>query len=406
MRSPCSRTRPFKKSSSIRNVKPTTAAPRVRTSRAAAVAVPPVANTSSTINTRSSPVTASVCISSASVPYSSAYSTRPRSAGSFPGFRIGTSPALSPSAIGAPSRKPRDSMDTTREMRASRNGAVMSSTARRNAVGSSNNGVMSLNTIPGLGKSGTSRMWRGRYPPPPPPPAVPPDVHGRDKGQRRQDDEHRPPGVGLGLLVQDGDDDVLLAPDEPPDPGEHRAPHQRPQTGERDELHQVHTGDTCGDRDEVPDHREHASHEGADLAVLGKVPLRALEALFGDPYVLADAAHHRAPQPVGETVVGERTGDASHHAAGDRQHEAQLALRGEIPRRGHHQLARQRQKRGFDGHQDHDPRIPEVAKPVQQPVDEALKHRSRALRRGERSGPRPTESAACRRRPAPRGGGC
>jgi len=67
---------------------------------------------------------------------------------------------LSPSAIGAPSRKPRDSIDTTREMRASRNGAVMSSTARRNAVGSSNNGVMSLNTIPGLGKSGTSRMWR------------------------------------------------------------------------------------------------------------------------------------------------------------------------------------------------------------------------------------------------------
>jgi hypothetical protein len=75
-------------------------------------------------------------------------------------LRIGTSPASSASAIGAPSRKPRDSIETTREMRSRRYGAVISSTARRKARGSSKSGVMSLNMIPGLGKSGMSRMWR------------------------------------------------------------------------------------------------------------------------------------------------------------------------------------------------------------------------------------------------------
>src|SRR6059036_3995216 len=116
MRSPSSRARPFKKSSSIRKVNPTTSAPWARTSLAAAAAVPPVASTSSTTRTRSPALTASLCISSASVPYSRAYSTRPRSAGSFPGFRIGTSPASSASAIGAPSRKPRDSIETARDL--------------------------------------------------------------------------------------------------------------------------------------------------------------------------------------------------------------------------------------------------------------------------------------------------
>src|SRR2546422_4032754 len=42
------------------------------------------------------------------------------------------------------------------------------------------------------------------------------------------------------------------------------------------------------------------------------------------------------------------------------------------------------------------PRITEVAKPLQQPVDEALKHRSRVLRRGERSGPRPADRKSTR----------
>jgi len=46
-------------------------------------------------------------------------------AGSLPGFRIGTSPAPSSSAIGAPNKKPRDSIETTRVIRASRYGSAM-----------------------------------------------------------------------------------------------------------------------------------------------------------------------------------------------------------------------------------------------------------------------------------------
>src|SRR5437773_3722734 len=146
----------------MRKLKPPTGAPAAvaPTSCAAAVAVPPVASTSSTISTRSPVWTASWCISRASVPYSSVYSTRCVAAGSLPGFRIGTSPAPRASASGAPNRKPRDSIDTTREIRASRYGLAISSTACPNSLASSSTGVTSLNTIPGLGKSFTSRIVR------------------------------------------------------------------------------------------------------------------------------------------------------------------------------------------------------------------------------------------------------
>src|SRR5436309_1945889 len=95
----------------MRKVNPATAAPVPPTSCAAAFAVPPVASTSSTISTRFPGSTASWCISRASEPYSSAYSTRCVAAGSFPGFRMGTSPAPSASAIGAPNKKPGDIID-------------------------------------------------------------------------------------------------------------------------------------------------------------------------------------------------------------------------------------------------------------------------------------------------------
>src|SRR5215510_3291096 len=73
---------------------------------------------------------------------------------------MGTSPAPSSSAIGAPNRNPRDSIDTTRVMRASRYGAAISCTACANSLTSSNTGVTSLKMIPGFGKSFTSRIAR------------------------------------------------------------------------------------------------------------------------------------------------------------------------------------------------------------------------------------------------------
>src|SRR5881394_2543896 len=73
---------------------------------------------------------------------------------------MGTSPAPSSSAIGAPNRKPRDSIDTTRVIRLPRNGSAISVIACANSLTSSSTGVTSLNTIPGFGKSFTSRIVR------------------------------------------------------------------------------------------------------------------------------------------------------------------------------------------------------------------------------------------------------
>jgi hypothetical protein len=63
------------------------------TSSAVALAVPPVARTSSTIRTRSPGATASLWISSVAVAYSSEYSAASVSHGSLPFLRTGTNPA-------------------------------------------------------------------------------------------------------------------------------------------------------------------------------------------------------------------------------------------------------------------------------------------------------------------------
>src|ERR1700722_17177948 len=78
--------------------------------------------------------------------------------GSLPALRTGTKPAPRRAAIGAPRMKPRASIATTWSTRASTNGSAMASIVRRNAGPLPRSGVMSLNTIPGVGKSGMSRI--------------------------------------------------------------------------------------------------------------------------------------------------------------------------------------------------------------------------------------------------------
>ena len=80
------------------------------------------------------------------------------SKGSLPGLRMGTSAAFSSKATGAAKMNPRASAAATTSIFSRRKGLAMSTTARRNAAGLANSGVMSRNRIPGLGKSGMLRM--------------------------------------------------------------------------------------------------------------------------------------------------------------------------------------------------------------------------------------------------------
>src|SRR3954470_3258047 len=154
---PASRSRPSRNASSMRKPHATTVPPSCSTSRHSVRAVPPVASRSSWTRTRAPLATASVCSSSASVPYSSRYSARTVSAGSLPGLRARTNPAPSSRASAGPSRKPRASAPMTTSMSG---GATPARpvTAASSPCGSARIGVMSLKPMPGLGKSGISRM--------------------------------------------------------------------------------------------------------------------------------------------------------------------------------------------------------------------------------------------------------
>src|SRR5262249_42735687 len=70
-------------------------------------------------------------------------------------------PVPSAYAAAAPTIKPRDSMPSTRSTRP-RKGCTSASMAARKASLSASRGVMSLKRMPGLGKSGMSRMCRFR----------------------------------------------------------------------------------------------------------------------------------------------------------------------------------------------------------------------------------------------------
>src|SRR4029450_11903041 len=95
------------------NWRPTTSPPSCSTSSASALAVPPVARTSSWISTRAPSPNASARSSSVFLPYSSAYSALIVSSGSLPGLRAGTKPQPSLYAIAEPTKKPRASAPAT-----------------------------------------------------------------------------------------------------------------------------------------------------------------------------------------------------------------------------------------------------------------------------------------------------
>src|SRR6266508_2436697 len=120
--------------------------------------VPPVARRSSTMSTFAPGLSASRCISSVAEPYSRSYSTLTTSAGSLPSLRTGTKPTPRLYAIGAPKMNPRDSMPTTTSMSRLPMRSMSPSIAALKDSPSFNSVVMSLNRMPGLGKSGMSRM--------------------------------------------------------------------------------------------------------------------------------------------------------------------------------------------------------------------------------------------------------
>ena len=83
------------------------------------------------------------------------------SCGSLPGLRASTNPAPSSRASAGPSRNPRASAPMTTSGSCGRASSASCTTAASSARASAISGVMSLNPIPGFGKSGISRM-KGR----------------------------------------------------------------------------------------------------------------------------------------------------------------------------------------------------------------------------------------------------
>ena len=137
---------------------PQTFAPSCSTSPAIASTVPPVASTSSWINTVEPFGIRSGCSSSAFVPYSSWYVALTVSGGSLPGRRAGTKPQPISRASAAPRMNPRASAPRIRSGFFVAAHFPSSETVWSSASASARSGVTSLKPTPGWGQSGTSRI--------------------------------------------------------------------------------------------------------------------------------------------------------------------------------------------------------------------------------------------------------
>src|SRR5688572_19754278 len=108
------------------------------------------------MRTRSPCSMESLCSSIVAVPYSSSYSSETVSHGSLPSLRIGTKPALKWYATGAARMNPRASIPTTLSTVPRPKWTTIRSMIVDIASACARIGVMSLKTMPGSGKSGTS----------------------------------------------------------------------------------------------------------------------------------------------------------------------------------------------------------------------------------------------------------
>ncbi len=136
----------------MRNENPTTVAPIDSTSARVAAAVPPVASTSSTMRTRAQRA-ARVVVNLERVGAVLERVFLPaRPAGQLAGFahrhEASSEPLRDWAAENESSALDRDDV---RDRRRRTNGAAIASVAAPNAAASARSGVMSLNTIPGLG---------------------------------------------------------------------------------------------------------------------------------------------------------------------------------------------------------------------------------------------------------------
>ena len=147
------------------------------------------------------------------------------------------------------------------------------------------------------------------------------------------------------------------------------------------------------DRNQVPDHGEQPANQGADFAVLREESLGAQQILLSEQHVSAIPLDQRPADQLCAVIIRQRADDAPHDTAEQGQREAHLALGGPIPHRRHDQLTRHRQNRRLHCHERNDAGISEIEQRVKQPLDEPLKHRSRARRPAGQSGPR--QSATC-----------
>ena len=138
------------------------------------------------------------------------------------------------------------------------------------------------------------------------------------------------------------------------------------QTCVEDETQQVHTCKSCGDADELSDGRNHTSDERRD----GSVAVEVFLSLFHLPRI--DEAHvteaavgkgidNGAAQKVRQAVVDHSPDEGTQRAAKDDHGKRHLTcFRSHIGSRYHHHLARKRDERTLDGHEQDNPAIVQV----------------------------------------------
>ena len=140
---------------------------------------------------------------------------------------------------------------------------------------------------------------------------------------------------------------------------EDEVPDAGAEDGEEREAPERHPREAGRDRDEPADHGDEAADERRDVAVAPEELLRALERGGLEEEPLAVAVEERAAELEAEPVVHARPGERAERAEEEgergvrpRRMERELPAEREEARRQHHHLARERDERALDRHEE------------------------------------------------------
>lgn len=167
-------------------------------------------------------------------------------------------------------------------------------------------------------------------------------------------------------------DPVLVVAYEETDICENPYPYRSPKGRIETELGEVHSPESCRERDIMPYPQNKPADKGTDIPVSQKERLPFQEMFLGNAEIFAVPEYERSSKIHRDIIIKECAEHASHRPGYDYPCPAHLLLVDQISCGRNHKLRRQRDEGALDKHEEHNSRISHGADGIYEPAEKNL----------------------------------